>query len=163
ADELRQVGRVVFIVFSADGKQLVSACDDWTFLLWDVNTGKEVRELPAEFHPDYIALSGDGLLTGAGVTAIRLLDVAAGKVVNQPEGQHGPVWCVSFSPDGTMVASAASDIRLWESATSKELRRLSGRFTVAFSPDGKTLVYVGADYTLRLHEMPTGREHGRFP
>ncbi|HMC65649.1 MAG TPA: hypothetical protein VKI65_11985, partial [Gemmataceae bacterium] len=162
-DVLRQLGRGVFIVFSADGKTLVSACDDRTVLLWDVNTGKEVRELPAEFHPDCMALSRHGLLTGAGGTAIRLLDVATGKAPPRPEGHLGTVSSLGFSPDGKMIASASSDIRLWEAATGREIRRLPGRATVAFSPDGSKLVCGGADYTLRLHETATGRELRRFP
>jgi len=45
-------------------------------------------------------------------------------------------------------------VRLWDAATGEELVRLPGHsnyvFSLAFSPDGKTLVSSSGDTTLRL-------------
>jgi len=67
---------------------------------------------------------------------------------------------VTFSPDGTTLASASPDhtVRLWDLATSRPigapLTGHTGQVTsVAFSPDGKTLAADSADHTVRLWDV----------
>jgi WD40 repeat protein len=74
---------------------------------------------------------------------------------------------VAFSPDGKTLASAGDDqtIRLWETATGKEIRRLTGHqsgiSSVAFSPDGKRLASACADGTLLVWDLSRPRRAGR--
>ncbi|MGH9883231.1 MAG: caspase family protein, partial [Pyrinomonadaceae bacterium] len=68
------------------------------------------------------------------------------------------------SGDGKMLASGSFDktIKLWEVATGRELRTLTGHSesvtSVAFSSDGKTLASGSFDKTIKLWEVATGRE-----
>jgi hypothetical protein len=71
---------------------------------------------------------------------------------------------VAFSPDGTRIASGSWDktVRLWDAATGKEIRSLSGHSahvnSVAFSPDGTRIASGSLDNTVRLWDAGTGKE-----
>ena len=64
-------------------------------------------------------------------------------------GDIAPIYCLSFHPDGTKLASGSVDktIRIWKVADGKELNKLDGHpddvYSVAFSPDRKRLASVG--------------------
>jgi RNA polymerase sigma factor (sigma-70 family) len=79
----------------------------------------------------------------------------------------GTVEAVAFSPDGAILVSAGEDqtIRLWDRATGKEVRTLTGHqgpvTALAVSADGKTLASASRDQTVRLWELASGKELSR--
>jgi WD40 repeat protein len=90
------------------------------------------------------------------------------------QGRHADfIDSLAFSPDGmtlvsgstgTLGANLSSDhsIRLWETATGRELLNIGGsgrgNICVAFSPDGKTISAGCADAAIHILEAATGRE-----
>ncbi len=72
---------------------------------------------------------------------------------------------VVFSPDGKTVAAGYSDftIRIWETATGREVRRITGFRSndvacVGFSPDGKRLFSHDSEDGLRAWDLTTDKE-----
>ena len=74
-----------------------------------------------------------------------------------------------FSPDDRLLATGtfrSSTIKLWETATGRELRNLStgGQSSmgmapvIAFSPDNRLLAATGANNSVKVWEVLTGRE-----
>jgi WD40 repeat protein len=67
---------------------------------------------------------------------------------------------LTFSPDGTVLATAGGDgnIRLWETATQQETGApmtadTQPVYAAAFSPDGTTLATAGGDGTVRTWDV----------
>jgi WD40 repeat protein/beta-lactamase regulating signal transducer with metallopeptidase domain len=139
-------GGILTLVFSPDGKMLAARGANQKVRLWDVATGKELRHLGDTAPP---RRSG-GLVFLAGSSF-------------GPERR-----ALAFSPDGTRLAAAAgSTVRLWETATGKEVPMVGGHrrapSAVALSPDGKVVVTWSADRVVRRWEATMGRPLGAFP
>ena len=79
-------------------------------------------------------------------------------------GHTDEVHSVTYSPDGTMLASGSKDgtIRLWDAATGQEWAVLGGHAgevnRVAFSPDGRILASASDDGTVKFWDVATRRE-----
>ena len=78
------------------------------------------------------------------------------------EGHGSAVTSVSFSPDGSLLASGSWDatIGLWEVKTGSLLHTLTGHRhsveSVSFSPDGSLLASGSVDATIGLWDVRTG-------
>ncbi len=94
---------------------------------------------------------------------IRLWDIPTGKVKTTLTA-HG-VNTVTFSPDGTMLASGSGDPYLWDVHTGKLLHNIVKArgvvYRIAFSPDGKILA-SGSLQTIELWNTFTAEHIGTF-
>lgn len=110
-----------------------------------------------------VAVSPDGqwLATGSHVVSrgAQVWRIADGQKVKELPIDGGTT--VSFSPDGQWLAAGYPRLKLWEVGTWKENTRIAdaGR---CFSPDGRVMVVVEPDRTLRLVEVETGRTLARL-
>ena len=80
------------------------------------------------------------------------------------EGHSGPVNFVTFSPDGSRIASGSYDhtIKIWDAKSGKEIRTLEGHSSrvssVAFSPDGSRIASGSYDHTIKIWDAKSGKE-----
>jgi WD40 repeat protein len=155
------------LTFSPDGKILAWGNGNNRVKLWDVATGKLLRELTDHAgRPFGLAFSPDGKLLASGGwedKQILLWDAASGKQLRQLGARDSGISTLAFSSDGTLLASGGEEklIRLWDPSMGKEVRRLVGHEGFVkgalFAPDGKTLVSAGYDGTLRIWDPATGK------
>lgn len=117
-----------------------------------------------------ILLFGVLLLAGcAGLLGLSVYLAVAPDPETLTGSFYGVLECVTFSPDGTMIAAGGQngEIRVWDVATRKELpRTLQGHqqpvHALSFSPDGRILASGSADGALVLWDMATGVESHRL-
>lgn len=171
-------GWIWSVSFSPDGSTLVSGGDDGTLRLWQIKTGKTIKIFQG--HTNWIravAFSPDGqtLASASHDSTVRLWDIATGECRQILKGHTHLVSSVAFSPIlpikedeggiGGILASGSSGndrtIRLWDIATGKCLQILQGHpngvWSVAFHPDGQTLVSGSNDSTVKLWNAKTGQ------
>jgi WD40 repeat protein len=166
-------GKLSALAFSADGRTLASSAQDKTLRLWDVATGKELRQFPRTVVFSMI-FSPDGKHLLSSENPWRLLDLTTGE-----ELARFPGACV-FSPDGRSVVfmkggSHKSSICTWSLETRLERIRFDCRIDLqiaevaggsfsnfALSADGRTLAASrvgagGGSFAVYLWEMATGK------
>ena len=151
---------VYSVAFSPDGRTALSGDSRNTVRLWDITTGKWLRNF---WDANMVLGSGQ-----------RNADL-------EPESRfahHASVTSVAFSPDGRTALSGSRKtdgedgvLKLWDVATGQIIRTFP--FTapkqyvdaVAFSPDGLTALSGGNDgnfASFKLWEVATGKELRTF-
>jgi WD40 repeat protein len=167
------------LALSPDGKLLAGIGGAHSVSLWDMATGRSLREFRAGKEGDgsilmHLAFSPDGktlttigntLTPLGGASGIQLWDVATGERVRRLAGMENG-WHVAYSPDGKLLAAGGEEgLQLWDVATGKmawQIKSASGIHAAAFSPDGKTLA-VGDEAGLVLLVAPAdGKEVRRW-
>src|SRR5262249_21164243 len=153
------------IKFSPDDRFAATADSD--LKIWDVGTGKVVKELRRCHRVEDLTFSLDGrrllAIESEDSTDDRekpgqvvLFDVETGREVQTWKVDSGGWQAFALNPDGTVVASGGADklIRLWDAATGSELAHWQGHdggvTALLFSKDGRTLYSGGQDGTLKL-------------
>jgi WD40 repeat protein len=172
------------VIFTINGKYLISSSDDKTIRVWETSTGRIVRVLRGNIGAGNegmiytIALSPyEGLLAVGGYVGsftgkkarvdegahkIRLIDFQTGEVKALLKGHTDVIVGLSFSPDGNRLISGSADktVRIWNVRTQQILHVLKGHtdfiYAVAFSPDGSIAVTGSYDNTLKLWNAKSG-------
>ena len=145
---------VYTLAFNSDGTRLVNGGLDDKLKLFDLTTG-EIHQTQKLYSRGVCrtAISPDGTILASAMSKeniVRIWDEAASRMVTTLYGHTSQIAALSFSPDGSMLATGSSDktIRIWDTSTWKLLKTLvhsSLVQTVRFSPDGH---YIAAgDFT----------------
>ena len=162
-------GDIRSLAVSKDGKRLLSGSMDHRTILWDTETGKELRKFEGKGWAWSVAFSPDekkALASGGIDKTMRLWNIADGKEEREFTGNTSRVYGAAFSPDGKHVAGGGAEfdcsIRIYEADTCKEVRKLEGHkgwvWKIAYSPDGKKLASAGAnDKSFRIWDAETGK------
>ena len=153
-------GRIETVAFLPDGQRLIVASSIGVWL-YDVATSRELALLPTESRVGAFSPHGT-ILAVLLADTVKLWDVTTGTNIATLQGHTDWVNSVSFSPDGTTLASGSFDnkVKLWDVATGTNIATLQGHTSyvnsVSFSPDGTTLASGSGDDTVKLWDVATG-------
>src|SRR6185437_4319559 len=97
---------VTGVSFARSADSLLSASEDGTVRQWDLTTGTEKGSLNASVGPiKCLAFGGKRVAVAGKFLAVRRKTATFSRF----EGHDGPVHCVAFSQDGSLLASGGAD------------------------------------------------------
>jgi sugar lactone lactonase YvrE len=178
------------LAFSPDGK-LLAVGGYQSLRLWDPQSRKPVRDFDGHTgQVTSVAFFRDGkrLVSSSHDESVRVWDVATGKELKRIGDFDYPVNGVAVSPDGKWIATASGDefrvtrsglVKLWNADTGKEktwtgkdsdgnpqivrlVEHEKAANSVAFSPDGTTLISTSFDEKINVYDLQTGKPFGFF-
>ncbi|MDQ4069971.1 MAG: NB-ARC domain-containing protein [Actinomycetota bacterium] len=169
-------GSVHSVESDALGTRVVSGGDDGAVRVWDVQSGRELRQVGGPFAVKAVRIDPTGrrIVTGCSDGTVRMWDAASGDELGRLEGHGGardfqrPVNSVGVDRYGATVVSGGADgtVRIWDASTGEELRRMDDHGTfvnsVRINPAGTRVVSGGADGTVRVWDAATGKQLQRM-
>jgi WD40 repeat protein len=135
------------VAFSPDNRLLASASGGGIVRLWDVTSGKAVRDIRAgqtvATGSQAVAFSRDGKVLATASAQVKLWNVETGAEIAALGPADTNPFCVAFSPDGRFLAAGTmAAVHLWDAATYKEIWSWNEpAYSLAFSRDGRWLAF----------------------
>lgn len=175
---------IVDFTFSLDRQLLAiqTTSHPATIPIWDGTTGREILKIQAEGNRsgalEAMVFSPDNTLFAAAIgDDVHVWHVETGEKYDVFSEFTGLLDSIAFSPDSQLLAAGGSDkltepyiefigtIRIWDvttgsSITSLRLEQGNGVDSLAFSPDGNTIISGGSflDNHLRQWEIQSGEQ-----
>ena len=153
------------VAFTPDGKAVVSAAYDLTLRIWPLDgAAATIVTLPAPLSA--VAVAPDGEIVAAGANGMLYFLDRDGKQTGEVQASPTPVISIAVSNDGSFIAAASirGSVAVIERKDRKLARTLVGPglpvWSVAFSPDNRTMLTGGTDRMVRRWDAVTGEHIG---
>jgi WD40 repeat protein len=161
---------ITSMIFSPDGKYLVSISKSGKIVAWEVSSGARIvqierNELFSGNIDNFLRFSSDGKVIISGMKRIIFVDLFAKKAKIIPI--ESPLIDVSQDEKYILCKDYSEQFSLFDLNTGKKVWDLQspskdGSFTASFSPDNKFILLYGSDNILKLYDRATGNEIRSF-
>ena len=164
-------GPITGVTFVSTAR-LCTSSKDCTLSLWDLKEGFRIQVMKGHTHPV------KGCVTNAaGRVIVSVSYDGTTRVWNGTDGREDgvlkvhnvssrPINCVSFDPEGTLVAVGGWDthVKIWNTFTRKRIKVLRGHQTsvqsCAYSPTGQHIVSAALDGEIKIWSVKSGAALG---
>lgn len=169
--KFEKAGAKTALVFTSDGKSLLSDFDRNFLGVWDIDSGDPVAVLPAESHVcSALKYLGPLLLAGCGGNvSVAVLDPVTGRSVRKFSGATSWVSSLAVSADQTMLMAGTGDARphVWDIQSGQSIAAFEYHFDsaqqevtpdyfVSFAVDGRHPLSANHDGPLRVWNLTSG-------
>lgn len=159
------------VEFNASGKKILTASEDGTSRVWDLDKGQQtlcLKDTCASIWSASFNYDETQIVTGSADCIARLWDAKSGILIRRFIGHTDRVTSAVFSHDNKLVVTASCDgsVRIWEVSSGNELKTLCRHdkwMTCAkFSPNDQFIVAGSEDNTVRIWELESGHQIQRL-
>lgn len=151
------------VLYSPNGKQIITASEDHSAMIWDAETGVQLHKLSGHtksinsimFNPQ----SGSQVVTTSEDGIAIVWNTTSGEKVHTIAGHRRAVLFAEFSQDGKRIVTASEDgtAIIWNTSTWKKVCAIRGHRAAIgnarFSPDRKLLVTASQDGTSKIWDI----------
>ena len=166
-------GAVMAVDIVGDGKFILSASQDKTVKLWNLEKAKCLRTFTG--HTDRVNVvksiaDSRFAASGSDDKTIRLWDIESGECVKILEGHNGEVYDLVILRAGHQILSTGKDksLRLWDVHNGKCLKNMGGSdwysqehtdeiYAIGVSSDSNRAYTASGDRTLKIWDLQAGK------
>jgi WD40 repeat protein len=179
---IQHKGSVNSAVFSPNGRRVVTASEDQTAQVWDVDSGKRVgtpMKHMGSVNSAVFSPNGRRVVTASEDQTAQVWDAESGKAVGTAmQHTNGPVHSAVFSPDGRRTLTAANRgvglragvlgipevygmAQVWDADSGKPvgapMQSNGPDISALYSPDGRRIIAAGDEGVYWVHDVDSGK------
>ncbi|MBI5218270.1 MAG: caspase family protein [Bacteroidia bacterium] len=157
-------GQILTVAVNNDGKNVITGGADKRTYIWDTKTGEKIKSFGS--HSDKVTgvaynSNYKTFITASADMKIIVWGADDGKPKSIIKGNTGAITSVAINPVNENIANAAgNEIKLWDEKY-RLLASLQGHAktvnSIAYSPDGKSIVSGSNDNTVRIWDASSGQ------
>jgi len=138
------------VALSSDGRYVAANLGSGT-MIWDVSTKKELATLGSPGHCWSIEFSPCGKKVAFASGSFGIWDIGSARQVAKFLSKTGSIACISFSPEGRLIAAGDSEnnVRVWDTETGRLMQTLNGHqgpvLSISFSTDANMIASAAGD------------------
>lgn len=160
-------GAVRSMVLSLQANYLISGGNDATIRLWDLSSGKLVRQFTGHAGPVRSLALGDTqecLVSSSEDGTLKIWNVRTGRCERTMQHPGGAPEAMALSPDGRILATAGWELHFWDLRLGTRVAGIAahegGCTAVLWARSGRFVVSGGADSRIAFWDPETGKQLG---